>query len=437
MPVQSFSGYIKDYETDLYYANARYYDSFTGRFLREDPFAGDHNTPPSLHRYLYANVNPTVYVDPTGKVAKFNELIEFLNGPVQIMDDEIAKDDTSTLGVIGMSLSSLPSEAASGSVSILNTIANALIVDAENKLKSIHPYANLSNIIGEDTRQIRAEHEAFKNSASNLGQVIADENINLIPLAFEKVGTTLGHTFAGDNKALSNFTKAGFGMVSGGYLARTRFSGPDLDAKLEVLDAYKNKPIMIGESSSNNISIDLPVQNFNRNSIDLRTIKETDFERMNRGVFEPKDFNLTSIANINELHLMWTQAMKNAANNKTSNAYQEHLRLLQLGDRVSSSHLRDSFNTVKRYYKNLLKKNSIEVGSGDIHHWNFSKSFYPNQILDPRNLFHTNSKIQHQTVHFFTGQGNKFDFVGPIQKGSEINIDESYFELPVDYFNME
>ena len=62
-----FTGYQKDDETGLYYANARYYDSNTGRFLREDPFDGDTQTPPSLHRYLYANVNPNFYVDPTGK----------------------------------------------------------------------------------------------------------------------------------------------------------------------------------------------------------------------------------------------------------------------------------------------------------------------------------------------------------------------------------
>jgi len=62
-----FTGYQKDEETGLYYANARYYDSNTGRFLREDPFDGDTQSPPSLHRYLYANANPTVFIDPTGK----------------------------------------------------------------------------------------------------------------------------------------------------------------------------------------------------------------------------------------------------------------------------------------------------------------------------------------------------------------------------------
>ncbi|MFC3195551.1 RHS repeat domain-containing protein [Marinicella sediminis] len=62
-----FTGYLKDEDTDLYYANARYYDSFTGRFLREDPLFGNTNEPPSLHRYMYAASNPTAWIDPTGK----------------------------------------------------------------------------------------------------------------------------------------------------------------------------------------------------------------------------------------------------------------------------------------------------------------------------------------------------------------------------------
>lgn len=62
-----FSGYIKDTETGLYYARARYYDPATARFITEDPEAGKDMVPPSLHRYLYAYANPTVYVDPTGR----------------------------------------------------------------------------------------------------------------------------------------------------------------------------------------------------------------------------------------------------------------------------------------------------------------------------------------------------------------------------------
>ena len=62
-----FTGYQKDEESGLYYAKARYYDPTVARFTTEDPEAGKAERPPSLHRYLYAYANPTVYVDPTGR----------------------------------------------------------------------------------------------------------------------------------------------------------------------------------------------------------------------------------------------------------------------------------------------------------------------------------------------------------------------------------
>ena len=62
-----FTGHEHDGESGLIYAKARFYDPEIGRFLSHDPAEGNLNTPPSLHRYLYAFQNPTVFVDPTGK----------------------------------------------------------------------------------------------------------------------------------------------------------------------------------------------------------------------------------------------------------------------------------------------------------------------------------------------------------------------------------
>ncbi len=64
----AFTGYVEDKETDLLYAKARYYDSDTGRFLSQDAWEGQNDLPPSLHKYLYAYQNPTVYVDPDGNI---------------------------------------------------------------------------------------------------------------------------------------------------------------------------------------------------------------------------------------------------------------------------------------------------------------------------------------------------------------------------------
>jgi RHS repeat-associated protein len=62
-----FTGYQRDDSTGLYYAKARFYEPELGRFLTEDPLDGVSDTPLSLHRYLYAHANPTVFVDPTGQ----------------------------------------------------------------------------------------------------------------------------------------------------------------------------------------------------------------------------------------------------------------------------------------------------------------------------------------------------------------------------------
>ncbi|WP_257385788.1 RHS repeat-associated core domain-containing protein [Tahibacter caeni] len=64
-----FTGYVKDTESGLYYAKARYYDPATARFTTEDPEAGNDLEPPSLHRYLYAYANPATYTDRTGRCA--------------------------------------------------------------------------------------------------------------------------------------------------------------------------------------------------------------------------------------------------------------------------------------------------------------------------------------------------------------------------------
>src|SRR5262249_13092185 len=50
----------------VYYNRARYYDQRQGRFLSMDSLEGDPNTPLSLHRYLYTNLNPVNRLDRSG-----------------------------------------------------------------------------------------------------------------------------------------------------------------------------------------------------------------------------------------------------------------------------------------------------------------------------------------------------------------------------------
>jgi RHS repeat-associated protein len=61
-----FTGHVNDADTGLVYMQQRYYEPIAGRFLSVDPVTTDANGG-SFNRYLYANGNPYLYVDPDGR----------------------------------------------------------------------------------------------------------------------------------------------------------------------------------------------------------------------------------------------------------------------------------------------------------------------------------------------------------------------------------
>jgi len=65
---QKFTSYERDIETNLDFAQARYYSSPQGRFTSVDPLMASARpgSPQSFNRYSYALNNPLRYVDPTG-----------------------------------------------------------------------------------------------------------------------------------------------------------------------------------------------------------------------------------------------------------------------------------------------------------------------------------------------------------------------------------
>ncbi len=63
---KQYTGHYFDAETGLHYFGARYYDGDAGLFISQDPYLGQADTPPSLHRYQYAYDNPLRFVDLTG-----------------------------------------------------------------------------------------------------------------------------------------------------------------------------------------------------------------------------------------------------------------------------------------------------------------------------------------------------------------------------------
>ncbi|MDD2542605.1 MAG: RHS repeat-associated core domain-containing protein [Desulfuromonadaceae bacterium] len=90
-----FTGKEIDQNSGLIYFGARYYDPDTARFITQDTYLGEQGTPPSLHKYLYAYSNPTVYIDLFGYEAL---KLEYRKPPEQsffdkwVFDSEHAKD---------------------------------------------------------------------------------------------------------------------------------------------------------------------------------------------------------------------------------------------------------------------------------------------------------------------------------------------------------
>src|SRR5690606_8518698 len=61
-----YTGEQFDAGLNQYYLRARYYDQNVGRFSAMDSFLGWEEDPTTLHKYIYANVDPVNGTDPSG-----------------------------------------------------------------------------------------------------------------------------------------------------------------------------------------------------------------------------------------------------------------------------------------------------------------------------------------------------------------------------------
>lgn len=68
---KQYTGYERDYESGLDFAQARYYNSKLGRFTSADPLMASANVkdPQTLNRYSYAMNSPYKFTDPLGLIA--------------------------------------------------------------------------------------------------------------------------------------------------------------------------------------------------------------------------------------------------------------------------------------------------------------------------------------------------------------------------------
>ncbi len=88
-----FHGQWKEAATGLYDLRARDYDPETGRFLSADPAQPDYREPESLNRYMYANSNPYLFADPSGRFTLISVNISInIQATLRTIAVQIAKD---------------------------------------------------------------------------------------------------------------------------------------------------------------------------------------------------------------------------------------------------------------------------------------------------------------------------------------------------------
>lgn len=64
-----FTGHVEDLDSSFIYMQARYYDALTGRFLTIDPATRTTGDIFAINNYAYANDNPIMRPDPSGRCA--------------------------------------------------------------------------------------------------------------------------------------------------------------------------------------------------------------------------------------------------------------------------------------------------------------------------------------------------------------------------------
>jgi len=90
---KQFTGYERDNESDLDFAEARYYNYNHGRFSSPDNFLNDTHKedPASWNLYVYVRNNPLTYVDPTGEELRLIRITDKDGNVVENIDGENRK----------------------------------------------------------------------------------------------------------------------------------------------------------------------------------------------------------------------------------------------------------------------------------------------------------------------------------------------------------
>jgi RHS repeat-associated protein len=191
-----YTGHEKDDATGLYYFKARYYDTSLGRFLTQDAYLGDINTPPSLHRYLYAYANPTVYVDLDGNKSIFGGATDQIENFKDWLGEQNKASD---------------SQLASVAIGTAQFVASL----GEGITRPLDIAANLAQVAtGVDDQQVRDELAGTKKFVTDAADfVVNGDYAQAVKNVHQAAVAETVKAMSGDVTATSNVTQAVLGVA--------------------------------------------------------------------------------------------------------------------------------------------------------------------------------------------------------------------------------
>lgn len=215
---QKFTSYERDDETDLDFAQARYYSNQHGRFTSTDPLyielrrLGD---PQKINLYVYARNNPLLFTDPNGLEVTVND--KTIDGTG---DDDYKK---------------IVNGRKDGKFQIGINNNKVIIVDAKGNALSINDLDTLGKTLKGGEKEL---FNAITNTNKNATVNIVRDDPNIFFGAYEKKGENT--IDVGDAAKLDNSKNTG---------GRTAF----MSVAHETLEAFYTISKNLGEKSAHNL----------------------------------------------------------------------------------------------------------------------------------------------------------------------------------------
>ncbi len=237
----TFTGQEIDRETGLYYFKARFYDSETGRFLSQDDVLGEVSDPPDLHLYAYTQMNPLVFVDPTGN-------IEFIQEGLR----EGVKDVSELVKEFGISVAQnetiqkvplLPRAIAgaggtvSGVINFANSILGVANFAGNLAVGSLSFLSPESSIVQQSAKELTESFDEFSNTA----RVVKETGAGNVAMGIAKSGSDkFFQALKGDPRAIAETNafaaEIATGIVATGGLGAASKGGTITQSTKEVAE---------------------------------------------------------------------------------------------------------------------------------------------------------------------------------------------------------